>query len=198
METITHQFSPGEAAVLAIAAGVDVLLVGHCVKTQDETYKAVIEAVRNGRISIDRISESYARISKAKKQLKQNQDIERKFGEELYSSINKKIVKHALDVVEEGASLPILIAEAKGGEKAFNSKNVVQNLESAGFLVEVHEFPAAYTEEDKYKLISMAKSRPLVIFLGWKTYEDENQIHLVEEITKVSQNIFAIDTSRRV
>lgn len=195
---IMDRFSPGEAAVLAIAAGVDIILIGHSAQKQEEVYRAVIEAVRSGRISMSRVDQTLERIQRAKKRLAQSKDVQRRFGKEVYRLVNQEIVKHALDVVQEGPNLPILIAEAEEEEKALDSSSLVQSLEAAGFSVEVKKFALAYTQKDKDKLISMAKYRPLVIFLGWKTYENQNLIHLIDELTKASQHLIAIDTSHRV
>lgn len=66
MGAITQRYGPGEAAVLALEAGNDLLLVtAHL----EEARQAVLEAVENGRISMERIDESVLRILKAKEAL---------------------------------------------------------------------------------------------------------------------------------
>lgn len=62
-ETITSNYSAGEAAVNAINAGCDMLL---CPKSYSEAYSAVLEAVNNGEITEDRINESLHRIYRVK------------------------------------------------------------------------------------------------------------------------------------
>ncbi len=59
MGAITQRFSPEEAAVLAIQAGVDILLI-----PEDfiRAYEGILEAVADGRISQQRIEESVLRI----------------------------------------------------------------------------------------------------------------------------------------
>ena len=56
---ITSQFGGGEAAVMAIAAGADVVL---CPKDLPEAFDAVVQAVESGEISESRIDESVRRI----------------------------------------------------------------------------------------------------------------------------------------
>jgi beta-N-acetylhexosaminidase len=63
MQGLAKQFSSGEAAVRALEAGVDVLLMP---TDPDAVVKAVIAAVRQGRLSENRISESVVRILTAK------------------------------------------------------------------------------------------------------------------------------------
>jgi beta-N-acetylhexosaminidase len=66
MGGITSYYEPGEAAIRAILAGADQILLSG---DTDAAIKAVIEAVRSGRISEARLDESVARILDVKKQL---------------------------------------------------------------------------------------------------------------------------------
>ena len=59
MQAITRSYSPGEAAVLAIRAGCDVLLMSQDLPA---AYNAVLNAVREGAISPERLDESVRRI----------------------------------------------------------------------------------------------------------------------------------------
>ena len=63
MGAITTGFGAGEAAVLALEAGADVLLIPASVP---EAIEAVLSAVREGRVSRERIDESVRRILRAK------------------------------------------------------------------------------------------------------------------------------------
>lgn len=65
MGAITNQYSSGEAAVMALQAGVDLLLMP--VDFQS-AYLGVLYAVQNGTISVARIDQSVARILLLKKQ----------------------------------------------------------------------------------------------------------------------------------
>lgn len=66
MGAITNEYSNEEAAILAVLAGNDIIL-----KPADfyEAYEGVLEAVKSGRISEQRINESVRRIIKVKLQL---------------------------------------------------------------------------------------------------------------------------------
>lgn len=63
MGAITSQYSSADAAVAAINAGVDIILMPEDFQA---AYQGVLDAVTNGTISEDRINESVARIIKAK------------------------------------------------------------------------------------------------------------------------------------
>ena len=60
---ITSNYSSGEASVLAIQAGADMIL---CPENFEESYQAVLDAVSNGTITEERIDESLNRILSAK------------------------------------------------------------------------------------------------------------------------------------
>ena len=63
MSSITEYYTPGEAAVMAVEAGADMLLMP---EDFEEAYQAVLDAVQEGRISEERIDESLERIYRVK------------------------------------------------------------------------------------------------------------------------------------
>lgn len=63
MGAITNEYSSAQAAVMAVMAGVDVIL---CPLHYEKAFEAVLAAVRDGRISEQRIDESVARIIELK------------------------------------------------------------------------------------------------------------------------------------
>ncbi len=64
MGAITNQYEPEEAAVKCIQAGVDVVL---CIHSYKKAFDAVVDAVKAGKISEERINESVRRILLVKK-----------------------------------------------------------------------------------------------------------------------------------
>lgn len=68
MEGITDHYSVGQAAILALNAGVDMLIVGHQAKAQKEVLQAITDAVASGEISIDLLNEHVERVLLAKLQ----------------------------------------------------------------------------------------------------------------------------------
>ena len=68
MGAVTQQYSSAEAAVLALKAGADIILMP---KDFKEAYDGVIEAVHNGTLSEERIDESLKRILKVKLKMKE-------------------------------------------------------------------------------------------------------------------------------
>lgn len=66
MGAIANQFGTGEAAVQAIEAGADMILVCHTLEKQKDAILAIRKAVEDGRISEERINESVKRILELK------------------------------------------------------------------------------------------------------------------------------------
>lgn len=64
MKAITDHYGAGESAVLGILAGLDVLFFSHTQAYQAEAFEAILNAVRNGRISESRLDEAIARIDR--------------------------------------------------------------------------------------------------------------------------------------
>ncbi|MCL4425737.1 MAG: glycoside hydrolase family 3 protein [Firmicutes bacterium] len=75
MEAIAANYDLGEAAVLALEAGADILLTGGDRKTQEEMYQAVLKGVENGRLGIDQIEKSLRRILGLKWDLEVGKDL---------------------------------------------------------------------------------------------------------------------------
>lgn len=67
MGAIAQNYSSGEAAVMAVEAGVDMLLMPADFKT---AYETLIDSVHEGRISEERINESVLRILQMKRKMK--------------------------------------------------------------------------------------------------------------------------------
>jgi len=66
MKAITSNFESGEAAVKAVKAGVDLVMVSHTLKRQLESIRATQDALRGGEINQKQIDLSVLRVLKAK------------------------------------------------------------------------------------------------------------------------------------
>ena len=102
MGGITVRYAPGEAAVRAVAAGADCLLMP---PVPDAAFEALQDAVKSGRISKERLDESVRRILRAKARLGLHQNrlvdvnaINRKFGSAEWQ-------KEAQEISDRGVTL---------------------------------------------------------------------------------------------
>jgi beta-N-acetylhexosaminidase len=67
MKAIADNFGTVEGAVMAIEAGADIVLISHTIGKQKAAIEETIKAVKKGRITEERISESVLRILKLKR-----------------------------------------------------------------------------------------------------------------------------------
>ena len=58
--------SPGDAAVEALKAGCDLLLLGGDAAAIEEAYRAVLAALRSGELSTERVREALLRVLRLK------------------------------------------------------------------------------------------------------------------------------------
>ncbi len=61
MKAIASHYSPGESAIMALLGSVDIVLFSHTREMQEAAMTAVMEAVRSGRIPLERIQQANAR-----------------------------------------------------------------------------------------------------------------------------------------
>ena len=62
MAAISDVYGMGEAAVMAVEAGCDLLLVCHRQENLEAAYQGLMDAVNSGRITMERLDESVYRI----------------------------------------------------------------------------------------------------------------------------------------
>ena len=89
MGAIMRNYGIGEACVLAVEAGHDLLLICNSTETAQIGYRAVIGAVINGRISEDRLNVSLQHISKARADLKAPVEFDQDRLEELSEEVRQ-------------------------------------------------------------------------------------------------------------
>ena len=121
MKAIADGFGTSEGAIMSIKAGSDIVLVSHTLDKQIAAIEAVVKAVKEGRITEERINQSVLRILKLKGKriglknppISDYRKIDKKMDEELAYQIAKKGVTLVKD---ESNLIPI---------DMFNSKKIL-------------------------------------------------------------------------
>ncbi len=108
MKAITDGWGAGESAVLAVLAGVDMLLFSHSRARQEAAYNALLGAAESGRISPERIDKSVARIRAMKRrhQLNDRSPLEI-VGCETHRSLARKAARAGTVLLRAPERLPI-------------------------------------------------------------------------------------------
>lgn len=203
MEAITKHHSMGEAAVLAIEAGVDLVLVSHTPERQREAYFAVVEAVKNGRITEERIEQSYERIKEAKESLASIEDLPRRINTVEHNQIMERVVEESLTIVHDLGNLPLqpqelVVIETRAQATSIAEEKIIENqglaeaLSEAGFKVQAERVGLTCSEEEIKKLVELTTNKPLVIIVSQDAHRYEGQSELIKAINKVAGSVIVI------
>ncbi len=122
MSGLTIYFTPGEAAVRAVAAGADMLLKP---PDTDAAIRGLREAVATGRLTEKRIEESARRLLAAKydlglvrRRIAPLEEIDRLVSSEAAMKLSDEIAERAITLVRDDARL-LPVAELAAGERIF-------------------------------------------------------------------------------
>lgn len=125
MNAITHGFGAGEAAVLAIEAGIDMPLYSHSRGRQESAYRALLQAVKSGRMPVSRIDESLARVQALKANFALNSqpalDI---VASEAHQSLALQAARAGTAMVKRGAAWPLEPRQSKATVIEFAAQGV--------------------------------------------------------------------------
>ena len=104
MKAIDDRYRSGEAAVMAVEAGADIVMVLWTPPKQIEVFDALLSAVKSGRISEARLDQSVRRILKSKeaafdKRFVDVEAVERTVGGEAHKRLAQTIASRAITVV---------------------------------------------------------------------------------------------------
>ena len=108
MKAITDGWGAGESAVLAVLAGVDMLLFSHTRQQQEAAYHALLQAVECDRIPLERIDRSVARIQTLKRRFEQkNLPPLNVVQSAAHQSLARKAARAGTVLLKPGAAFPI-------------------------------------------------------------------------------------------
>jgi len=168
MHGLSRQIAPGEAAVRAIEAGVDVLLMPPNPK---EAVRAILAAVKSGRISRQRIDESLEKVLRAKvslgldkKRMVEVKAIPEALNQPADIQLAQQVADNAVTLVRnEEALLPltdpqsacwIVLNESKRG---IQGQEFLHSLGKRGLAERSVLLDPTLTEEDADKAVAMAE-----------------------------------------
>lgn len=132
MKAIDDYYQSGEAAVMAIEAGADIVMVLWTPAKQIEVFDALLAAVKNGRISQARLNQSVRRILRSKRSMFDRRfvDIEgvrRAVGGEVHQQLAQTIAAQAITVVENRNNILPLKLEPETAVLILNESSTLFN-----------------------------------------------------------------------
>ena len=110
MKAIDDRYRSGEAAVMAIEAGADIVMVLWTPAKQNEVFDALLSAVKSGRISQARLDQSVKRVLKSKRAAFERRfvdldAVEGTVGTDAHKQLAQTIASQAITVVENRNNL---------------------------------------------------------------------------------------------
>jgi beta-N-acetylhexosaminidase len=105
MKAIADYFGTGEAAVMTVKAGADIVMMCGTVESQLEAYNALVKAVENGDIPMETIDKSVERILEFKKRYVVSPGPVPQVSEEKRSEIIREASKRSINVLYDRKNL---------------------------------------------------------------------------------------------
>ncbi|HLN63145.1 MAG TPA: beta-N-acetylhexosaminidase [Symbiobacteriaceae bacterium] len=107
MKAIADNFTPAEVVELAVEAGVDALLISHTWETQMAMFEALLDAVRTGKITEERVTESACRIVRMKLTRQMDQEFPAEIGTPEHKAVAAEVARKAVTVARGAEQLPL-------------------------------------------------------------------------------------------
>lgn len=195
MQAVTNQFSMEEAAILAVEAGNDMVLVSHTQELQEKAFWAVVEAVKKGRIPEERINESLARIAAAKQRFVKWPFPDKSVGSPENQALMEDAYGDSITVVKGSEyiplpDVPITVIEVKhtaaslAEEQVGDGFSLSQALSDLGAEVRPFYVSAEVTEEEYKKIIEHVRPNDLVVIATQDAHRFPNQANLVNYVVQ--------------
>lgn len=187
MQAIDAHYQTGNAAVMAIQAGADLVMVPWSLKKQQQAYNALRNAVKRGKISRTRLEASVRRILKTKNDfgLFEPQPIARDLGNPQHLAIAQTIATQAITVVKSSDGVLPLNAESRKPVTLITASRVFANA-----FLKAHTDTAHITHVKIPKQFDIAQLLPqltqqevAVIVAGITNAQQASLVHQLSQIT---------------
>ncbi len=212
MGGITNHYWAGEAAVLAINAGVDMVLIPPAF---EQTYRFVLQAAREGRIPMSRIDEAVERILQAKleqglyqKPVIDLNEIERVMAAPAHRQKAEEIANRAMTLLRDENHLfplaaekldSVLVVTITDRENATYGAPLNREVQRRVPYVKTAQIDPRSTPEEIAKIIACADSVDAVIagvFVTWGSYK--GSASLPDTTAKLLEDFFRVPTPTAV
>ena len=203
MKAITSSYGAGEAAVMAVEAGVDMPLFSHSRQRQQAAYQALLQAVESGRIPQSRIDESLARIQALKARYALNdQPALNLVASEAHQALALRAARAGLVMVKQGPARDIAGLNKKIALLEFTSRDVSAADESASNsrfaravsqrigLIACHSLDASAPDAKSCELV--ARQADVVILVTRNAHMQSKQRQLAQRIIALAKRVILV------
>jgi beta-N-acetylhexosaminidase len=201
MKAISEGVGIEEGTVMAVEAGIDLVLISHLKDRQLKGIEALIRAVESGRISEERIDQSVRRILalKEKRQMHEIQpqfsEISSKFGTEASWEIARKLSEKSITLIKDLKQLPLNVQEKiyviwPEVRKGTEVDEIIDQEDSLGVIlanymkdVEEDRIGIDPTPEEKLKVLQKSSAFQQIIFVSYNAYLSKGQQSLIRDLS---------------
>lgn len=206
MQGITNHYAPGEAVVLALKAGADLMLI-----SPDEltAIKGVKDAVEIGRLSEDRIDKSVRKLLNLKKNrgvfehhTVDLQSLNREINTRNYQAIANSIARQSLTVLSNEKNiipitdakypsvLVVTVADDRDGD---TGSSLASEMRKYHQRVVYHNIDQRTTEEEKTELLDAAAEADLIVIGSFIMVRSHQPIQLPDELKSIVTELADVD-----
>ncbi len=206
MQGITDHHSPGEAVVMSLLAGADVMLVSPDVET---AIDELIKAVRSGRVTEERLDVSVRKILKLKKEHGVFEDrfvdtevLSRDISTPHYRAASGKIARESITVLKnENDILPIdeqkfeniLLVAVSDGRSGTTGNGLARELRNYHSNVKFHTLDRRSGTEEITRILADADRADLIILGSFIMVRSHHPLQMPEELMNVITQIMSRD-----
>ena len=199
MGAITKHFGIGEAAVRAVLAGADLILVCHTKEAQKEAYEALLGACESGRIPEKRLEDALSRIARLKESPKAYPFV--KWQENYQLALDTSL--RAITILKNN-DLPLpknlhqaivffpQIAGLVQVEDILNSETLGPYLCELGIYCTQELYPLKPEGSKIQELVDKAKDKNVIIFCSYNAHLTPEQVNLAKALASLNKPFIVV------
>jgi beta-glucosidase-like glycosyl hydrolase/CubicO group peptidase (beta-lactamase class C family) len=206
MSGITDHYAPGEAVVLALKAGADLMLISPDELTAIEGVK---DAVEIGRISEERIDQSVRKLLNLKKNrgVFENHSVDleslkREVNTRNYQAIANSIARQSVTVLSnENDIIPItdtkfpsvLVVTVADDSDGDTGSNLAREMRKYHQHVVYHNVDQRTTDEEKMEILEAAEQSDLIVIGSFIMVRSHQPIQLPDELKEIVNELTSVE-----
>lgn len=206
MAAISETFGTVEAAVMAVEAGADLILISQTEARQRGAFEAIVAAVKSGRIPEERLDQSLERILKVKHMLlSRAQPPLDLVGSREHIEIVRKAINRSITVVQDQGSLPIregtrilVVEPIKTAANIAEDRLVNVGTLAAALLgqgltnLEQMTVTAQVSPEEHRAVLAKAQGFDMVVVVTSDAHRQKGQAGLVRALIDAGRRVIAV------
>lgn len=204
MKAIADYYGTVDAVVMAVKAGADLICISHTKQYQIDATKAIIKAVEEGEISIQRIDKSVERILKVKDKYKSTteKDLSSIVGCQEHKNFARFISQNSITLVHNNLNLiPLktnnilfispeakVLTGADGYEENINfGKDASESIGGSFITIKINPL-----ESDIEKIIEKVENYDVVVFATCNSHLNLGQQRLLEQVLQIKKEVIHV------